>query len=240
MVGFHHMPPQLDSPAQAASRTPGTFALIGGALLIGMGIGYFVGVSSEDEGVRAEVPAPEVTADPEETNGLTDFNDPVTGISFSYPPRWGAVSIGDERGACGADYKEDPCNFRYYSFKELQAAGIFLVAETKGHAENPVGRGAFWGDNAGSIDEDYQEKCGMNTHCTLIENSQGLVLAKYTAMIFDYGEGLPDGKAYEVYSSQGPYYGILLSPLRIKGEGTEIEKTFEETVVHTLKLSSHY
>jgi hypothetical protein len=96
---------------------------------------------------------------------LKEFRDTEVGISFQYPAIWGDVISNDEETGqryneteneyvdfdCPAEYGGNPCNFRTYRFSELgNSASLFLATKTKGSSENSVGRGAFWGDLAGS------------------------------------------------------------------------------------------
>jgi hypothetical protein len=166
------------------------------------------------------------------------FSDQDTGVSFTYPSAWGEVTIQNERGEC-AESLQDPCNMRTYSFEDLVEGGVFLVMETHGHEENPVGRGAFWGDDIGSITETFTEACSNESSCELFTNDEGVVFAKRTMEVFDWNmeeDSEPTDSMYDTYSDAGFYYAVRLSPLHIKNAGESIVKDFESTVVASLKL----
>lgn len=169
------------------------------------------------------------------------FSDPDTGVSFTYPPQWGEVTVNNERGECAESLK-DPCNMRTYSFEDLAAGGVFLVMETSGHEESPLPRGGFWGDDIGGITASFADDCSQDTSCVLFSNDNDVIFAKRTAEVFDWnmeGDSAPLEVMYDTYSDKGSYYGVRLSPLGIKDAGDSVVQEFETTVVASLKLGAH-
>lgn len=164
---------------------------------------------------------------------LTTYTDEVVGIQFSYPSEWGVVTVNDEKGSCDSSYTDDDCNFRTYLFSDLGEASVFMVAETSGHHLNPVGRDAFWGDQAGSVGKTYATDCEKDQSCSLVENSNGLVLSKYDSDPMTAGGIGYIPERYYLYNPNSEYYGIILSDSRIKSEEITPE-FFKQTVIDSL------
>ncbi len=172
---------------------------------------------------------------------LETYHDEVLGISFEYPSKWGKLTVLDERGKCSEDYLVDSCNQRLLIFEELNTNGeIFLATETLGHKNNPIGRGGFWGDKAGLITSDYLNLCKMQDECQKLITDNSVVFAKYTHHIFDWNDTEEGAKTiddeYHLYRSDHEYYGYVLSPIRIKSAGSEIESEFEKTIIKTFRF----
>jgi hypothetical protein len=170
---------------------------------------------------------------------LAYVTDPEVGISFQYPSSWGRLTTEDENGLCQTFTNEEPCNQRIYVFADLKYAGIFLVAETRGHQEAPIGRGGFWGDSAGAITPEYLTSCLWDETCTTIVNKNGVKIGKFSTVYAPYDE--PDKTVddfYIVHSSRSPYYGLMFSVERIKDTNASIGRDFENTVIQSLTVSS--
>ena len=117
----------------------------------------------------------------------------------------------------------------------MNSGGIFLTAETKGHSDNPDGRGGFWGDNAGNISQTYQAECKKDKQCNIVTNSNNVSFALYEADPPPEEMGyMPE--RYYVYNSNNQYYGIVLSPHRLNSQSSDNSKLFRETVVESFKF----
>lgn len=164
-----------------------------------------------------------------QTFPIDDFE---VGISFLYPASWGSISFDDEPAVCEKEAGV-VCNFRTYSFESVASGSIFLAAETRGHHENPVGRGAFWGDMAGRIGPDYLTVCQSAPNCEIITNENGLALAHYEADPPPEEQGyLPE--RYYIYNPDSQYYGLILSPHRLtNSEYVITSEDFRNTVIET-------
>lgn len=163
------------------------------------------------------------------------YRDNELGIAFDYPASWGEITTENERGKCSASYSADDCNFRNLLFEEMYSAAIFLSAETKGHHDNPVGRGAFWGDYAGNITSNYLTECRQNQNCSVVENSNGVSLAMYDADPPPEEIGYQPERYY-IYNPNSQYYGLVLSSHRLDGFSPENNRLFKEVIVESLRF----
>lgn len=163
------------------------------------------------------------------------YRDEVLGIMFEYPAAWGEITVGDEKGWCPADYSEDECNFRTLLFKDAYTAGTFLAAETRGHHNNPVGRGGFWGDLAGNISAEYVAECESTERCTIMKNNNGLSFALYAADPPPEEMGYRPERYY-IFNPNNQYYGIVLSSHRLDSASSENNRLFKETVIDSFSF----
>ena len=138
------------------------------------------------------------------------FRDDSLGITFEYPAVWGEITVNDESGNCPSGYVADDCNFRTLLLNDSSTAAIFLSAETKGHKDNPIGRGGFWGDLAGNISSNYLSECGKIQGCRVVTNGNNVTFALYKADPPPKEMGFMPERYY-VYNPNGQYYGIVLS-----------------------------
>jgi len=166
---------------------------------------------------------------------IKTFRDETLGLTFDYPSDWGEVTVNDERGSCSQDYALDDCNFRSLLFKDISSQAIFLSAETKGHQDNPIGRGAFWGDMAGSITFNYLSLCEQRNNCSIVKNSNGVAFIMYEADPPPEEMGYQPERYY-VHNPDSQYYGLVLSSHRINSQSPENNRMFKEILINSFKF----
>ncbi len=205
-------------------------------------IGGYIGYVYAPEKVVTKEVVVEKKIEPTSQEGKSSYNveiktyrDSDLGISFDYPASWGEITIDNEPGNCPSGYSADDCNFRTLLVKDVNSAGIFLTAETKGHSDNPIGRGAFWGDPAGNISLTYQAECTNSQGCTLVTNSNDVTFALYEADPPPEEMGYQPERYY-VYNPNNQYYGIVLSSHRLNSQSSDNSKLFREIVVESFEF----
>jgi hypothetical protein len=166
---------------------------------------------------------------------IKSYRDETLGLTFDYPSDWGEVTVNDEKGRCSQDYALDDCNFRTLIFKDISSQAIFLSAETKGHQDNPIGRGAFWGDVAGSITSDYLSSCEQRNNCSIVKNSNDVSFIVYEANPPPEEMGYQPERYY-VHNPDNQYYGLVLSSHRINSQSPENNRMFKEIVIDSFKF----
>lgn len=162
------------------------------------------------------------------------YRDDDLGITFEYPATWGEITVDDEAGNCPSGYEADNCNFRTLLLKEVYSAAIILSAETKGHHDNPPGRGGFWGDDAGNISLNYISECEASQDCTVVENSNDVKFALYKADSRIETNYKPE--RYYVYNPNNQYYGMVLAADSLNSQATENSSLFKEIVIESFEF----
>lgn len=150
-------------------------------------------------------------------------------------PSGGDITTDDEGGKCATNYSADDCNFRSLFFKEIYSHAIFLTAETRGHHDNPIGRGGFWGDLAGLVTADYLTDCEQNQKCKIVQNKNGVSFAVYEADPPPEEMGYQPERYY-VYNPNNQYYGVVLSSNRLDTHSPENNRLFKETVIESFEF----
>ena len=176
---------------------------------------------------------------PEVKKLLSVFTDDKIGFQFSHPSEWGEVIVDVEKGTCPENYSKDTCDFMVYKFSQINNLTdvMFLTIETQGHEMYPVGRGAFWGDEAGKISSSYLDVCANSKECSVMENENTISFAKYRTVLPGYEvDPLNFDNVYHVYRNNSPYSGYLMTPGSFKSLSPDIEQKFESTVVNTFKF----
>lgn len=153
---------------------------------------------------------------------VQNFSDPRTGVTFNYPTEWGPIEVKSEMA--GDIYF-------IYSFSGLDRSVIFMAVSSE--VSYPE-RGAFWGDFADQLEQDYLDECALSEDCTVFENSKGVIFAKNYVSIGGYYVDEPaKDYLYQLYNDNNEYYGITLSPERLD---ISLRDMFEEIVIDSFEL----
>ena len=197
-------------------------------------------VEIEKEVIREVVVEKEIEVTPQKNESsysveTKTYRDAELGIAFEYPAVWGEVTIDDEAGICLPDYVADDCNFRTLLLENVYLGAIFLSAETKGHSDNPVGRGGFWGDLAGDISSNNLSECDQELGCSTVTNSNSVTFALHEADPPPEEMGYQPERYY-VYNPDNQYYGLVLSSHRLDSSSPENGRLFKEIVVESFEF----
>ncbi len=166
------------------------------------------------------------------TNTKT-YEDSELGFAFDYPADWGEITTHNESGTCPQGYVADNCNQRYLIAK----GATFLSAETRGHSDYPIGRGAFWGDNASNISSNYLSKCESNNKvCTVVTNNNGLSFAFYKGTPDPEDIGGFSSPRYYIYNPNSQYYGVVLSLHQLNSQTQDNSELFKKTVIDSFRF----
>ena len=170
---------------------------------------------------------------------LREFADPETGVRFSYPVEWGAISSSNEPGDCPSGYDADSCLLRMYSVQDpgTGQSAVFLVAATAGHGEYPVGRGAFWGDLVHRQSDDFVSECQANESCAIEANQHGHDIAVHASLPVGAPSGAesdPDAW-YFTRSSSDDFDRFALTASELRQAEIDAVEQFE-TVVASLQI----
>jgi len=204
--------------------------------LIGVWVGYIL---PSQKVMEREVEVQKLVEVPvyvhENNMNLRTYQDSELGFAFEYPADWGKVSVGNESGNCPSGYVTDDCNFRTLLLRDVYSAGLFLSAETKGHRDYPIGRGAFWGDHAGAISSDYLSRCETSEKCQVFINDNGVYFALYEANPPPEEMGYQPERYY-IYNPNSQYYGVILSSHRLNSPLIDNSKLFRETIIDSFRF----
>ncbi len=162
----------------------------------------------------------------------------VLGLSVSYPPEWGKVSIAEEYGQT-IDNRNIVIGLTLSFFNESgDGAWLFL------HAANPntepvTTSNYYWGSVGEKIKsvEDVVNWCDDKDNCDTFVNQKGLVVAYVDDTAEDINGVSYDRRTYYTYNPVGGYHGIVLSAEQLHGQGIdELEDKFEKLVYRIAPL----
>ncbi len=221
-----------------------------GIVVLGGGAYFFVQPQSSQTASKNNTATTTTQTTPVSTTGWRLYENREIGVAFEYPESWGEVSVSREKG-CQVDYyyfgtstvkkflsemqrTGDPCDHvMLLLFSPSPRSGdIFLDTMTPLANEYHLGRGGYWGDVSGLINDVFMAKVCAQAGTVCAKNSRGIQVAKVPNQ--PSGEDGPMVTVYYIKSTHPFYYGLALSASRLNPAW---EADFER-VVDTLHFVS--
>ena len=156
------------------------------------------------------------------------YSNETLGIQFEYPSEWGGIDEIAEQVCLDMqiDEQKDPCQHISLKFKDLGDSVLFLSSSSVLYSEDIMGRGGYWGDDAGLIeDENYIKKyCDdKKDDCKIYQNTNGIWVSKSQEYYVPIDK---DITIYNIKSNNPIFYGITASSERL--ENLDIENMQEK------------
>lgn len=228
-------------------------------VILAGGFGYFELTKKTDTPSTATT-TEQATAQPKPKSSIPTgwvlYKNADIGIAFYHPASWGTIAVVRDFG-CTLDENyygkdivaqikketalapQDKCDQVRIGPASPQWGEKYpmtiLVTTSPLYAKYPTPRGGFWGDYSGAVVNNayVTNYCSKITEgeCSVITNSQNIMLARYQGVI---GVDDEEGVVYLANSTHPTYYGLSLSPSRLPAE---YQKDFDK-VLDTLYFLS--